>query len=294
MKNETTENLVPSNFGISETMANDLYQGLPQIILERDAYEMQYNEIIQMDIEQEETQKKARNLRLAIKLNRTQGFLVWHNKSKEVFLRGGQFVDAIKRKEVAINERMEENLLQIENYYDIQLAKKEEELKISRTKEIEPYVAFLPTGINLGTLDENGFAVVFEGAKKLYEADVEAKRLKQLQIEKEAEERKKIEIENKRLADELQKEKKAKELAQKELLAKQELERKIEAERVKELERIRKEQEKLAKAPLKKQLNAWVNSFELNTPPIENETTLNIQNKFSGFLKWAKEEIEKL
>ena len=57
------------------------------------------------------------------------------------------------------------------------------------------------------------------------------------------------------------------------------------------------EAQKLAKAPVKKQLNLWVESFKIDLPNSEllnNEKALLINEKFESFKKWAKSEIEKL
>ena len=57
---------------------------------------------------------------------------------------------------------------------------------------------------------------------------------------------------------------------------------------------IREKAEKLAKAPIKKQLSVWVESFELPILALENETALSIKNKFEAFKNWANKEIENL
>lgn len=116
-KNELTVN--PVEFGIEENQANEMIGNLPQIKNERIVFETQYNEIIQMDIENSQTSKKARELRLLIQKNRTQGINVWHKNAKDYFLKGGQFVDAIKRVEVEVNERMETALEEIEKHQEI-------------------------------------------------------------------------------------------------------------------------------------------------------------------------------
>jgi hypothetical protein len=54
------------------------------------------------------------------------------------------------------------------------------------------------------------------------------------------------------------------------------------------------EADKLAKAPVKKQLEIWVENFDIPLPKVANETTLDIAKKFEAFKKWAKLEIEKL
>ena len=61
--------------------------------------------------------------------------------------------------------------------------------------------------------------------------------------------------------------------------------------------KAKKEADKLAKAPIKKQLTVWVDSFSINLPNgelLNNETALRIETKFDAFKKWAKSEIENI
>lgn len=108
-------------------------------------------------------------------------------------------------------------------------------------------------------------------------AKIEAKKLAKIKAEAEAklklerEEREKLEAELK-----AKKEAEAKEISRKnyEILAKQ------------------LESEKLAKAPIKKQLEQWVNSFKSPVIPIENTKVDLILQKFEAFKVWAKKEID--
>lgn len=76
---------------------------------------------------------------------------------------------------------------------------------------------------------------------------------------------------------------------QQELHAKKQAELKAENERIAK----QKEAEKLAKAPIKKQMSVWVDSFS-HSEITENETSKLILEKFESFKKWAKLEIEKM
>ena len=49
-----------------------------------------------------------------------------------------------------------------------------------------------------------------------------------------------------------------------------------------------------SKAPIKQQLNTWVDSFSLGKPISQNETTIEIEVKFESFKNWAKSLIEKI
>lgn len=174
MKNELMIN--PKEFGIEKKQADELLGNLPQLKEERSILENQYKEIISLDIEDSETSKKARELRLKIRDNRTKGINQWHKVTKDYFLKGGQFVDAIKRKEIEINERMESNLEEIEKHAEIKEQKRIEELKSKRIKELEIYSDFVPFGIDLGIISDEEYKKVFNGAKMQFDAQQEAER----------------------------------------------------------------------------------------------------------------------
>lgn len=171
-----TEIISPSEYGIEERKAQDLMGNLPLIKEERIILEKQYNEVILLDIEDKETSKKARELRLKIQKNRTQGINAWHKKAKDFFLKGGQFVDAVRRLEISVNEQMESRLEEIEKYAEIKEQKRIAELKSKRISELETYSEFVPFGIDLGTLSDEEYLKIFNGAKLQYDAKIEAEK----------------------------------------------------------------------------------------------------------------------
>lgn len=321
------EIIKPIEFGIEEKQANELMGNLPEIINERQVMEQQYSEIIKMDIEDSATAKKARDLRLIISKNRTQGINVWHKTTKDFFLKGGQFVDAIKRKEVAVNERMEEQLEQIEKYAEIKEQKRLDELELVRVEKLKPFSEFVPFGANIRNISDEDFDKILNGAKLQFNAKIEAEkkaeaeriakekaeveriRLQEIenaklkaeaeQREKEiAEERKKAEAEKLKLEQEanakLKAEQEARAKIETELRLKKEAEAKAEMDRLAEIERQNKEADKLAKAPIKKQLSIWVDGFSIAEINIDNDKKTLIKEKFESFKKWAKQEIENL
>lgn len=365
----------PSKFGIQESSVKTLIGNLPEIKTERDELVKEFNSVVKLDIEDKSTSKIARELRLKIKDNRTKGLEVWHTKSKEFFLKGGQFIDAIKREESAINKEMEDKLSEIENYFEIKEKERKAKLNAERIEMLEPYNSFVPIGLNFGEISEEEFQKVLNGAKLQYnqmieeEEKAEAERIRLAEIErlnsvrrelampyyffwseyekqinfgeqsedefsafleriKKAKadddlQQEEIRKENERLAEEKRKaEEKAKkereeverqleqqrkeqeEVLRKEREKQAELEAQLEAKRKAELEaenkRIKEEQEKkkeaerLAKAPIKNQLNAWVNSFEIPETNIENDVSKLIKEKFNAFKDWSLTQVEKL
>ena len=365
----------PSKFGIQESSVKTLIGNLPEIKTERDELVKEFNSVVKLDIEDKSTSKIARELRLKIKDNRTKGLEVWHTKSKEFFLKGGQFIDAIKREESAINKEMEDKLSEIENYFEIKEKERKAKLNAERIEMLEPYNSFVPIGLNFGEISEEEFQKVLNGAKLQYnqmieeEEKAEKERIRLAEIEKlnsirrelampyyffwsehekqinfgeQSEDefsafldrikkakadydlkQEEIRRENERLAEEKrtaeekakkereeiekkleQQRKEQEEILRKERKKQAELEAQLEAKRKAEQEsenkRIKEEQEKkkeaeiLAKAPIKKQLNAWVNSFEIPETNVDNDVSKLIRDKFNAFKDWSLTQVEKL
>ena len=341
----------PEEYGIEAKKASELTGNLPQIKSERDILSQRYEEVVKMDIENPETAKIARELRLKIRDNRTKGIDVWHKTTKDFFLKGGQFVDAIKRVEIAVNQRMEENLESIEKYFENKEKERKAKLNEERLSILEPYSEFVPFGINFGEISEEEFTKILNGSKLQFEAKLEEERKveeERLRIEKitklhyerkeqllplwqflddttinfgelseelfasiksvanakkvdyEAEQDR-IRVENEKLAAEkaeleakAKKEREEKAALEAELQAKKEAEAKALKEAAEKAEKELIEAEKLAKAPIKKQMSVWVNSFELPTTEIQNEKVDLIKQKFEAFKNWSLKEIEGL
>jgi hypothetical protein len=188
----------PEKYGIEPSKANELMGGLPQIKEEREFLVAQYNTIMSLDIDLPETQSMARELRLRIRDNRTKGIEVWHKKTKDFFLNGGRFVDSIKNMEVEVNQRMEENLESIEKHAEIQRKQKQAELALKRTLEAGDMMNYIPSSINLGTIDDSewlkllGLAKLQHEQKIAEEAKAEADRLASEKINQLAKSRKEI------------------------------------------------------------------------------------------------------
>lgn len=96
----------------------------------------------------------------------------------------------------------------------------------------------------------------------------------------------------------LKAEREANEKLQAEIRAKAEAEEKAkkdtELKATAELKAKQQAEAKAAKAPIKKQLSTWIDGFSLGKPISENETTIEIEEKFEAFKKWAKTKIEAL
>jgi hypothetical protein len=230
----------------------------------------------------------------------------------EVFLAGIEkaYNDKIEAERIAEEERI----------------KKEDSLKIhnERKQLLLPYWEFVPLLIGINNTprnqvdfsqftddefkerfdycvtekrkyDERQEAIRLENDKLKAEAEAKEKALAE---EREKQEKERLELEAKAAKEKaeadakLKAEREAREKLEAELKAKEEAERKAEQERLAALEKERKESEKLAKAPIKKQLALWVDTFELPPFATEHETAKAIFDKFDAFKIWAKNKIE--
>lgn len=322
-------------FGIEPKKAKEMVSGLSTTLAERQILKDAYVDVIGLEITTENL-NTFKELRLKIMKNRTQGLTKWKEKEKAFYLAGGNFIQAIYNKEVAVNEEMEAKLLEAEKFFENKEKERLALIKKEREELLQPFVETLPN--DLETLDQDVFDYFLETKKKAHAEKLEAARLEAERFEKERlaeiERQKAIEAENAKLKAEaeakeleLQKEraeaeakqkaiqdeadKKAREEKAKQdaiLKAEQEAKAKLEAElqakkdaEIKaENERIAKEiaekaeAEKLAKAPIKKQLSVWVNSFEIPAIGVDNETSKEIKEKFEAFKKWSLTQVNNL
>jgi colicin import membrane protein len=204
--------------------------------------------------------------------------------------------------EKKIEEQKKAELERIEN-------ERLDNLERERLTEISKYSKFITEKINLrnSTVEEyDAYLESLKVAENAYELEQEKIRQENERLRAEAEEkerqliieRQKSDAERKRVEAEAQAKLKAEQDAkaklEAELQAKKDAEAKAERERIDAELKAKKEAEKLAKAPIKKQLTVWVDSFEIQGAPVENDIAVDIQVKFAAFKKWAKTEIEKM
>jgi hypothetical protein len=309
--NETL--VTAKQFGIEPKKETEIMGNLPQILNERNVFEFEYNCLIKKNPIEPKTVKEARDLRLKIRDNRTKGILVWHKNSKEFFLRGGQFCDAIKNKETEVNLSMENRLDEIENYAKELEIKRLQEMQDSRVLVISEFLENA-SEINFSLMDQDVWEAYLSAKKNAFNLREQEKReVIERQIAKDKAEqaaREAQRLENEKLRaeavakdKEIQKEREAQKAIleaqraeavklQAELDKKKALEIQVENEKKEAELKAKKEAEKKAKEPLKKQLLNWVVCFSLPDTNIKNEKSILIQQKFEAFKKWAKSEIE--
>ena len=160
-------------------------------------WERKAGELVITSIEQKNEMKLAREGRLFLKDKRI-AVEKTRKQLKEASLREGQTIDAIAKVLTNLITPIEKDLEEKEKFAEIQEAKRIEALKDARTRELEPYVEFVPYGLNLGTMDDENYNKVLSGAKLQKQAKEEADRKaeeERIEFEKLVKQRKAREIE---------------------------------------------------------------------------------------------------
>ena len=264
-----------NEFGLTVTKATELTKGLKSVLTEREFLIQEFNDISSIEVT-EENIPIFKELRGKIVKNRTQGISKWHTANKQFFLTGGRFVDAIKNKEILINQQMEEKLANAENHF-INL-ERDKRLAI-QTKRVKMLLEYNPlcAELDLATMDEEVWESYFNVQKRKHLAFIES--------ERKIEEEKQEVLENERLENiRIQKENQRLVAENKEILAKAKLEAEkkdalLEAETLKIQEIQRKEVQEKADAEAKIE-------FELNKGDALKITDLitdlqNLKSKYS-------------
>ena len=196
---ENTPTIInPKEFGLEETKALELTSGLTTILTERETLKNAYLDVIDLELN-ESNLEIFKELRIKIRDNRTKGIEVWHKAKKEVFLRGGQFVDAIKKSESAENERMESNLLEKEKHFENLEKERLKAVHLERVEKLLPF-NYEIGNIDFSGMDENMFDAILLGAETAHKNKIEAEkqaeleRLEVLRIEAEEKEKQRLEM----------------------------------------------------------------------------------------------------
>jgi hypothetical protein len=294
----------PKEYGIEESKALELTTGLNPILEDRNALIEKFNEIKDFEVSTENT-SVFKALRIGFQKNRTQGINEWHKSAKEVSLRMGQLLDAVKRNETKTNENYEAFLEEKEKFFENQEKERLSLLEIERQRLIEAENAKLKALAlekekiisKRNELLRPYIRYIRDYDKVLNMADVDfEKELSNLNSE--AVETMKFEAEEERKRQQsiidAQNEKDARLRAEKALQIKKDAEAKQEKERLETEEKAKAEAIKLAKVPIKKQLSTWVESFELPPFATENKTSEDIFEKFEAFKKWSTTQVNNL
>lgn len=321
----------PSEFGLTDETALNIKQQFQPMLDKMVELESEFNMVIALPIDEPSTTKKAKELRLKYVKIRT-GTAEIHKAQKSFYLNGGRFVDGWKNAQIFASQGKEEALEAIEKHFENLEKERKQKLHSERVELIRPFVEDT-TAYSFGDMQEDVFYALLAAKRQAYNDKIEAEkkaeeeriarekaeaeereaqRLENIRLRQEAEAREReiaierAKAEEERKAAELvaQKQRKeleakakaeaeAREMVEAKLKAKKEEEERIEAARLAEEAKAKKEAEKLAKAPIQKQLTSWVDSFYIPESP-SHATAEIIKAKFEAFKVWAKIEITKI
>lgn len=284
----------PSEYGLTDETAKNIQLQFAPMLQRMVELEDDFNAVMALPVEDPETAQKAKEVRLKYVKARTITADI-HKTQKAFYLNGGRFVDGWKNAQVFASQGKEDALLQIETYFEVKERDRINVLTNERRELIRPYVDDAETA-NYGIMEQGVWDAFLMGKKVQWQEIEDAKeydRQKQIEaaeLEAKAKEAERIENERIRkeaelLRAELQKERDA---AEKLAAATRE----EESRKAKEAEQAKIAAEKLAKAPVKEQLNVWVDLFELPETNYSGGKVELIQAKFNDFKVWAKKEIE--
>lgn len=331
---EFTEETKPSLFGIEPEKAQEMVSGLSSVIAEREVLKNAYIDVINLPITTEnlsifkELRLKFVKVRTSIdkwhKVNKAfylaGGRFVDAIKNKEIgyseemeskLLEAEKFFENQEKERLAALKKAREELLQpfVENLpNDLETLDQDVFDSFLETKK-KAYADKLEA--------ERLEAERIENERIAREKEIEAQRLENLRLKEEAEakelalqkERAEAEAKQKAIQEEADKkareekakqeailkaEKEAKAKIEAELQAKKDAEIKAENDRIAKEKAEKLEAEKLAKAPIKKQLSVWVESFSIPALGVDNETSKEIKEKFEAFKKWSLTQVNNL
>lgn len=158
--------------------------------------------IVVTDASQKKEMKMAKEIRLAVKEIRVEG-----DKTRKLLKEdSNQYGKAVQNSYNLLEslcKPLEEYYEMQEKFAEIQEQKRILELKAKRESEINPYIEFIPTGLNLGTMQDSDYDKLLNGAKlqlaAKQEADAKAEKERLEKIEVERIENERIKAENEKL-----------------------------------------------------------------------------------------------
>jgi len=192
----------PKEFGIEDTKAADIQAQFQPMLDKMVELENDYNEVLSLPVEEKETAKKARELRLKYMKIRTATLDI-HKKQKAFYLAGGRFVDGWMNAQKFASLGKEEKLEEIEKYAENLEKKRLAELQKSRMEQLVPYEVENLDSLNLSGMADNVWENFLAGTIANYEAkkkaEQEAREAEEKRLAEEAAERERVRLENERL-----------------------------------------------------------------------------------------------
>jgi hypothetical protein len=150
--------------GLAETKANEIRDAFLELFNIGAQWKEKALALVVTSVDQKEEMKQAREARLALVKVRTSADKI-RKELKADALKYGNAVQGVYNLIEGMVKPLEEHLQKQEDFAKIQKEKEEKELRDMRNMEAAPYVAYIPTGVDLGKLSEEDSVSYTEGSQ---------------------------------------------------------------------------------------------------------------------------------
>lgn len=175
-KGEIVVVINPADFGVAVDKAAVIESSFLELSIERNSLRDEYAQVMKQG-KTLTSCKQAKELSKRVGKNRTRT-MATYKVEKEVYLRGGQFIDALRNRDVKINTNMEEKLDEFAEYFEKIEADRLIQLAIDRDLELRKYTEVVPAA--LGTMMDDVYDFYLTSAKKAFEDKAELERLAEI------------------------------------------------------------------------------------------------------------------
>jgi colicin import membrane protein len=170
----------PKEFGLTDQTAANIAAQFQPMLDKMVELEEEFNQVVRLPIEDPETSKKAKEVRLKYVKIRT-GTAEIHKQQKQFYLNGGRFVDGWKNAQIFASQGKEAKLEDIEKYQERLEAERIAKLQNEREYALRPYVDDI-AHLDLGKMHEDVWTSYFATKKQQHAdkiaAEAEAERLR--------------------------------------------------------------------------------------------------------------------
>lgn len=170
----------PTEFGLTSETALNIQEQFVPMLTKMVELEQEFNEIVCLPVDDEQTSKRAKDLRMKYVKVRTATAEI-HKTQKAFYLNGGRFVDGWKNAQAFASQDKENALMQIEKHRENMILKQQKELHESRFAIIQPYILDVNAiSQNLGSMEEDVWKAYLSAKKQQFEdyqkAEIEAQK----------------------------------------------------------------------------------------------------------------------
>lgn len=209
----------PKEFGIDTKTYQGLTDGLNVVRKERALLDEQFEVVSKLELVPENI-GQFRKLRIAYRDNRTKGVDPWHKTQKDIPLRMGQLLDAIKNSEHQIIKSKEDVLEKAEKHFELLEIERLKKVQEERVAELLPYDPDANTR-DLSSMEDDLWDAFLAMKIKMHEDAIKEEERKeaerQAELKAKEEENERIRLENEALRKKAEAEKAIRDTRSKEL-----------------------------------------------------------------------------